>query len=78
MIFSPLFILQGAKVYGVQAFENEESTTFFQELTDLTSGQHLKLGDFSHICDFIMAICYREKGEEFLEVLRDISCDKYR
>ena len=63
-----LLFLQGIKIYGVQAFENATSTAFFQELAVIMSGQHLKLGNFSHVCDFIMAICYRERGEEFLEV----------
>lgn len=59
---------QGVKIYGVQAFDEEESAKFFQEMAGLTSGQHLKLSEFSNICDIIMAICYREKGAEYLEV----------
>ena len=61
-------ILQGVKIYGVQAFEEEESTKFFDELVTITNGQHIKLSEFSNICDMILAICYREKGAEYLEV----------
>ena len=68
---SLFLILQGVKIYGVQAFEEEESTKFFDELVTITNGQHIKLSEFSNICDMILAICYREKGAEYLEV---ISC----
>lgn len=64
------------KIYGVQAFENDDSTKFFDELVTLGFGQHLKLSEFSNICDIIMAICYREKGAEYLEV-RTCTCNSY-
>lgn len=57
----------GIKIYGVQAFDDAESAQFFEELAAMSGGHHLKLDDFSHVCDFIMAICYRERGEEFLD-----------
>lgn len=56
------------KIYGVQAFDEEDSSKFFQELVTITMGQHIKLSEFSNICDMILAICYREKGAEYLEV----------
>jgi hypothetical protein len=37
-------------------------------MAEMTDGQHLKLSEFSTLCDTIMAICYREKGAEFLSV----------
>ena len=58
----------GIKIYGVQAFENDDGTKFFQEMTEMAAGHHLKLKQFSNISDFIMAICYRERGDDFLEV----------
>lgn len=58
---------KGIKIYSVQAFEDEKATDFFEALATMTDGHHLKLADFSNICDFIMAICYRERGDEYLE-----------
>lgn len=52
----------------MQAFDEEDSSKFFQELVTITMGQHIKLSEFSNICDMILAICYREKGAEYLEV----------
>ncbi|KAK3591892.1 hypothetical protein CHS0354_005102 [Potamilus streckersoni] len=57
----------GVKIYGVQAFDNAEAIPFFHEIAIKTGGHHLKLGEFSNICDFIIAICYRERGDMFLE-----------
>ena len=37
-------------------------------MTEATEGQHLKLSQFGTLCDVIMAICYREKGVEYLHV----------
>ncbi|KAK7477662.1 hypothetical protein BaRGS_00031046 [Batillaria attramentaria] len=57
----------GVRVYGVQVDDSAESTQFFQTMADVTGGQHLKLSQFNTLCDVIMAICYREKGAEFLQ-----------
>ncbi|XP_046552416.1 uncharacterized protein LOC124262038 [Haliotis rubra] len=57
----------GVRVYGVQVGGDETSQTFFQALSDKGGGQYLKLENFSNICTFIMAICYRERGEDFLQ-----------
>ena len=37
-------------------------------MTEMADGQHLKMSQFDTLCDVIMAICYREKGAEFLSV----------
>ena len=64
--FYPCF--QGVRIYGVQVNETAKSTEFFKTMTEATEGQHLKLSQFGTLCDVIMAICYREKGAEFLHV----------
>jgi len=56
------------KIYGVQAFNDEGSGRFFEQLARMTSGEHLQLENLANIVDFIMAICYRERGAEYLEV----------
>ncbi|KAL4224887.1 hypothetical protein ACF0H5_015583 [Mactra antiquata] len=58
---------QGVKIYGVQAFEDEKATAFFEEMAAATQGEVIKLSDFSNICDYIMAICYREAGDIYLD-----------
>ncbi|KAL8581692.1 hypothetical protein ACOMHN_043110 [Nucella lapillus] len=56
----------GVRIYGVQVNNSAQSTAFFKTLTKMTDGQHLQLSQFGTLCDVIMAICYREKGAEFL------------
>ncbi|XP_025076951.1 uncharacterized protein LOC112553747 isoform X2 [Pomacea canaliculata] len=57
----------GVRIYGVQVNSDKTSTNFFRTMANITGGQHLKLSEFSTLCDAIMAICYREKGAEFLQ-----------
>ncbi|OWF50761.1 uncharacterized protein LOC110450060 [Mizuhopecten yessoensis] len=54
----------GVKIYGVQVFENEGAEDFYKTISTNTEGHFLKLGEFSNICDFLMAICYRERGDD--------------
>ncbi|OWF52051.1 Ariadne-like RING finger protein R811 [Mizuhopecten yessoensis] len=54
----------GVKIYGVQAFDHEGVEDFYKTISANTEGHYLKLGEFSNICDFLMAICYRERGED--------------
>ncbi|XP_069133583.1 uncharacterized protein [Argopecten irradians] len=54
----------GVKIYGVQVFEHEGVEDFYKTISTNTEGHYLKLSEFSNICDFLMAICYRERGED--------------
>lgn len=54
----------GVKIYGVQAFDHEGADDFYKTMAVNTDGHYLKLGEFSNICDFLMAICYRERDED--------------
>ena len=56
------------KIYSVQAFALRRSTPFYAEMANVTGGYHLHLKKFDDIFDFIMAISYREYGQDFLEV----------
>ncbi|XP_013405111.1 uncharacterized protein LOC106169974 [Lingula anatina] len=62
-----LFNELGVNIYAVQCLNNSESDKFYSTLAEKTHGRHLKLDEFSNVFDFIMAICYREHGAEFLE-----------
>ncbi|KAL5007701.1 hypothetical protein ScPMuIL_016507 [Solemya velum] len=57
----------GVRIYGVQAMDDKDVVPFYNTLAETTGGEYLKLGDFSNVCHILMAICYREKGAEFLE-----------
>ena len=63
-------IFQGIRVYGVQcdASNDERTNIFYQTLADKTAGRRVELQQFSNLFDFIMAICYREQGAEFLDM----------
>lgn len=56
------------KVYGVQVHSNESAVDFYTKLASETDGHYLKLTQFSNICDMMLAICYAERGEDFLMV----------
>ncbi|XP_025108346.1 uncharacterized protein LOC112572731 [Pomacea canaliculata] len=59
------------KIYAVQALNRSESTKFYSSLARTTKGRHLKLDQFNNIFDIIMAVCYRERGVEFVEAYED-------
>ncbi|XP_071082934.1 uncharacterized protein [Haliotis cracherodii] len=61
----------GVRIYGVQSGSNSETEAFFKGMTRITLGRHLQLDQFSNIFDMIMAICYRERGADFLEAYED-------
>lgn len=61
--------LQGARIYAIQAYNNESAAkSFWSKLAALTGGKHMKMDKFGFIVDIMMAICYREHGAEFFDV----------
>jgi hypothetical protein len=56
----------GIHVYAVQCLARSGSTPFYAEMAEKTNGLHLELHQFNAIVDLIMAICYKQKGEEAL------------
>lgn len=48
---------------------NDGVEEFYQFMAEKTGGHYLKLENFSSICDFIMAICYRERDDDLFQVL---------
>ncbi|XP_067677857.1 uncharacterized protein [Haliotis asinina] len=59
----------GVKIYGVQC--STSSMKFYQTMSKVTGGRHLKLDNFTNIFDFLMAICYREHGADTLHVYEE-------
>lgn len=60
------------KVYGVQALNRYESTAFYKEVARRTGGFHLKLDQFSDVENVIMAVCYKQQGDEQLKKYVDL------
>ncbi|XP_078687772.1 uncharacterized protein LOC144919954 [Branchiostoma floridae x Branchiostoma belcheri] len=56
----------GVHIYAVQAGGSSRDMAFYKDLANRTQGCHLKLENFSCIIDFLMAICYRERGPDQL------------
>lgn len=63
-----LLIEAGVSVYAVQALgaTYPQATPFYQEVAKTTGGFHLSLDQFSHVRDTILAICYKQAGDENL------------
>eukprot|EP01113_Clastostelium_recurvatum_P000510 TRINITY_DN10233_c0_g3_i1.p1 TRINITY_DN10233_c0_g3~~TRINITY_DN10233_c0_g3_i1.p1 ORF type:complete len:405 (+),score=99.60 TRINITY_DN10233_c0_g3_i1:78-1292(+) len=57
----------GVKVYGVQAFTNENSRPFYEELSERSGTVSIQFNHFHLIVDMFLAICYRESGKEKLK-----------
>jgi hypothetical protein len=56
----------GIAVYGVQALNRKHATPFYKEIAEGSGGFHLSLDQFSYITDMILAICYKQAGDERL------------
>ncbi|KAK3092258.1 hypothetical protein FSP39_000425 [Pinctada imbricata] len=56
------------RIYSVYVNRCSGATNFYNEIAKRTGGRKVDLENFSNMFDFIMAICYREHGAEFLDV----------
>lgn len=62
-----LLLEAGISVYGVQALGNTHATPFYQEIAKMTGGFHLNLDQFSSVRETLLAICYKQTGDERLK-----------
>ena len=62
-----LLLEAGINVYGVQALNRRSATSFYEEIARKTGGFHLSLDQFNQVTDMIMAICYKQAGDEQLQ-----------
>lgn len=53
----------GVRIYSVQC-HSHNADKFYSEIARRTDGQHLKLSDFKNIFDFLMTVCYKERGDD--------------
>ncbi|KAL3853581.1 hypothetical protein ACJMK2_017115 [Sinanodonta woodiana] len=58
---------ESVRIYGVHCLSSTDGK-FYKEISEKSSGCYLKLSEFQNIFDLIMAVCYCEKGEEFLSM----------
>lgn len=58
----------GINIYSVQALKSGSglSYTFYKQMAQMTNGYHLFLDQFSYIRDMLLAICFKQVGEERL------------
>lgn len=54
----------GVRIYSVKCGSVDESKHFYTEIARKTDGQFLNLKDFKNVFDFLMAVCYKEKGDD--------------
>ncbi|MFO0846445.1 MAG: WGR domain-containing protein [Gemmataceae bacterium] len=57
----------GVTVYAVQALNRSHAKRFYEELARIGGGYHVPLDQFSFVTDMVMAVCYRQSGEEQLQ-----------
>lgn len=62
-----LLLEAGINVYGVQALNRKHATKFYEDISEETGGFHLELDQFSSITDLIMAVAYKQQGNEVLQ-----------
>lgn len=55
------------KVYGIQALDNAYATKFYETISEETGGFYLELKQFENITDTILAIAYKQQGNERLQ-----------
>lgn len=63
-----LLLEAGISVYGIQALGNAHAAPFYQEIAKMTGGFHLQLEQFSRAQEMILAVCYKQTGDEQLRV----------
>lgn len=62
----------GVRIYSVQC-HSYNAEKFYSEIAKRTDGRHLKLSDFKNIFDFLMTVCYRERGDDlFLSYEKEV------
>lgn len=57
----------GVNVYGVQALGRRHATKFYEEIALKTGGFHIELNQFSYVTDMILAIAFKQAGDESLQ-----------
>lgn len=62
-----LLLEAGIHVYGVQALNRKHATKFYETIAEETGGFHLELDQFASITDMVLAVAYKQQGDELLQ-----------
>jgi hypothetical protein len=54
----------GVTIYGVQALGRRHATPFYRELAERSGGFHVPLDQFAQVTDMLLAVTYRQQGED--------------
>ena len=57
----------GIPIYAVQCLNRRESTFLYRGVAEISGGLHLNLDQFANITEMVLAICYKQVGNERLE-----------
>jgi predicted DNA-binding WGR domain protein len=57
----------GVAIYAVQALARKHATRFYEDLARISGGFHVPLDQFSYVTDMVLAVCYRQSGEDQLQ-----------
>src|SRR5262245_27521680 len=58
---------EGVAIYAVQALARKHATRFYEDLARISGAFHVPLDQFSYVTDMVLAVCYRQSGEEQLQ-----------
>lgn len=51
-------------IYGVQALGRRHATLFYREIAERSGGFHVPLDQFAQVTDMLLAVTYRQQGED--------------
>jgi hypothetical protein len=54
----------GVTIYGVQALGRRHAAPFYRELAERSGGFHVPLDQFAQVTDMLLAVTYRQQGED--------------
>lgn len=57
----------GVPVYAVQALNRGYATQFYRETAEKSGGYHIPLDQFSFVTDMVLAVCYKQAGDDQLQ-----------
>src|SRR6266545_700175 len=57
-------VQMGVTIYGVQALGRRHAALFYRELAERSGGFHVPLDQFAQVTDMLLAVTYRQQGED--------------
>jgi hypothetical protein len=57
-------VRMGVTIYGVQALGRRHAAPFYREIAERSGGFHIPLDQFAQVTDMLLAVTYRQQGED--------------